>query len=75
MCKITPLEPAYLHIKMSSDNRLIYKANLFCLPLAVTMFFIAPFQTIVFGKVIYDMANIALKTLYLPDENIEFQIY
>lgn len=76
--KTTPLEPAHPHIKMSSDDALIYKADLLRHPLAVTTFFTAPFQTVVFRKVICDMANaitIAPETSYLPDRDMEFQMY
>lgn len=69
--KTTPsLERTHPHIKMSSDDALMFKVYTLCQPWEIMNFFTAPFQTPVFRQVIDDMAAAiftAPETSYMQD--------
>lgn len=65
------------HIKMNSNDALLFKTHILARPWKVMKYFTAPFQTPVFRQVIDDMAvalSTAPETTYIPDRKMEAQM-
>lgn len=71
------LEHDHPHIRMNSNDAVLFKSHILARPWKVMKFFTAPFQTPVFRQVIDDMAvalSTAPETTYIPDREMEAQM-
>lgn len=69
-----PIDPQHPHIKMSSNDALLFKSDVLRHPWPTFKFFTPPFQNAVFLQAIDDMTeaiSIAPETSYVPDRDME----